>query len=748
MSALAGKLAGADSTDARTIKNFVVTSAAGRRVLDLEHNHDRLSFVRFLGAATVSFDVVGSLSALEYSTADAFQASLEQDLTRAVQDGSLTASLQLRCNCTGISTSAVTLNSKRNYPTLRPTPVPTALPTPSPSFVPTQSPTLVCAPGQYIDAETKLCALCSVGRFANFSAPPWPSSCTLCDGGTYTSQTASIECRQCPVGKLSTEERSGCVTCSAGQYTLNETSCVDCSSGSYAPQALTGSCLKCIAGSHTDDNKAATTCTPCNAGTYSGSEAVNCTQCAVGRFSGSGTSKCEACIAGKAAEEAGSSGCATCSAGRFSLDEASSCKVCPKGKYSSAGAQACVSCAVGFAAAEAGSAQCAACAAGSYAPTVASLNCTLCAPGTSQGATGQGTCTACSPGTYSQYSGEASCTSCPGVSFSYEEAMSCTSCLKDYFSSSESCLECPPGTTCDKNGKSTLNALSIQPGWWRISEETDKVRRCKHGPLACRGGLNFSGGYCEDGYKGVLCAVCSDDYFFDPKISRCSRCDDLKSPGELWLTSPPLIFLSIMIVTFLVLVIRISIAADLDEINERRKQSLRFEQLVERLAGLLSIFRDLASHFKGGKVKLKALTSFLQIAQSIGVRVTSEITCKSLCVVPAKFLICCMICSAIRLPLVKLRSLISWLIRSHSRPHQYSQPERVALTWTRVPHQKFRLREYFDIYHAWAYCLRSFSLLTPRSRNTFSKFQSKETSETPGNYLPYTGGPRACIFQG
>ena len=620
MSALAGKLGGADSTNPQTIKNFVVSSLAGRRLLDRELNHERFPVMRFLGATTVAFDVFGSMSVLGYNTAGAFQAILKFDLNTALDDGSLTTSLQISCSCTGISASAVSVSAKRNYPTLRPTSIPTPNPTSTPSVIPTPSPTAECAPGQYVDQETKLCVFCSAGKFANVLRPPWPTSCTLCDGGTYTSQVASTQCSECPVGKLSTEERSRCVTCSAGQYTLNKTSCADCDSGYYAPQALSGSCLKCTAGSHTHQNKAATTCTPCNAGTFSGNEAVNCTQCAIGRFSGSGASACETCTAGKVAEEIGSSGCATCVAGRFSaVVEASTCELCSKGKFSSAGAQACSLCAAGFAASKIGSAQCAACAAGSYAPMVASVICTLCAPGTSQGATGQDKCTACGPGTYSQYHGEASCTSCSGISFSFVEASSCTRCLKEYFSSSESCLQCPEGTTCEEDGESTLSSLEIQPGWWRISEETDEVRRCKHGSLACRGGLNFREGYCNDGHEGVLCAVCSDNYFFDPEESQCLRCDDLKSPGELWLTSPPLIFFTVMFLTFLVFVIRITFAADLDEMNKRRKQSMWFEQLAERLLGLGNVFRDLASHCKGGKVKLKALTSFFQIAQSIGV---------------------------------------------------------------------------------------------------------------------------------
>jgi len=496
---------------------------------------------------------------------------------------------------------------------------PTSNPTSTPTVQPTSAPTVTCQPGQYFIAESNVCAPCGAGRHSNVSLPPWPSACTLCEGGTYASQTGAILCKACPVGKLSSEERTGCKTCSAGQYTLNLTTCVDCESGFYAPQALTRSCLPCGMGSHTGVQKSATTCTPCDAGSFSAAQSANCTQCSPGRFSGSGTSTCDVCSAGKAAKEPGSSGCATCQAGRFSLADAMTCDLCSEGMSSAAGSQACSSCQAGFYSPSKGSVQCTACAAGSYSSTSASVNCISCPTGSAQGATGQSSCTACTPGTYSAASGKASCSACSGNSYSFSGAASCTRCLNEYYYIEGSCLPCPEGTACDEDGASTISDLFIQPGWWRISDESDEVRRCTHGTLACLGGLNFSDGYCTDGHEGILCAVCSNGYFFDPEKTSCLLCDDIPSPGELWLSSPSLIVFSFLSIAFIASIISISCTSDMAKMNERRQRSMRMEQLVERISGLSNIFRGLVSHVKGGKVKLKALTSFFQIAQNIGV---------------------------------------------------------------------------------------------------------------------------------
>jgi hypothetical protein len=181
------------------------------------------------------------------------------------------------------------------------------------------------------------------------------------------------------------------------------------------------------------------------------------------------------------------------------------------------------------------------------------------------------------------------------------------------------CVKCPEGTLCDVDGNATLAGLVLQPGWWRLSESSDEVHRCPHGSLACRGGLSFTDGYCTDGHQGPLCAVCTKNYYFSPDESKCVSCEDLPDLGDLWLASPPLIAFSILVVIFLGFIVKVTCASNLSEMNKRIQQGKVIEKHVERITGLVGFARELLAHLKGGKLKLKALTSFFQIAQNVPV---------------------------------------------------------------------------------------------------------------------------------
>jgi hypothetical protein len=85
----------------------------------------------------VTFTVNGRLGlvpsdgvpALEYQTADLFQAELEAALQEFLAGGSLEADLLTSC-ATSVSIATILVNHKRKFPTLSPTPVPTPQPTP------------------------------------------------------------------------------------------------------------------------------------------------------------------------------------------------------------------------------------------------------------------------------------------------------------------------------------------------------------------------------------------------------------------------------------------------------------------------------------------------------------------------------------------------------------------------------------------------------------------------------------------
>ena len=191
VSALAGKLSGADSSTA--VKNFAVAFTARRRRLEAGFARaEQKQFkpnvqpgqgtetTRKLGTATVTFDVVVSLSALGVASAGTFQAALQDSLDLAVSNGSLTADLQSSCSCAeGLSVTSVALASKREYPSLRPSPAPTEQPSPSPTQAPTPTPTTQCTRGQYFSELTGLCTSCPAGKHGNITRPPWLRNCFL-----------------------------------------------------------------------------------------------------------------------------------------------------------------------------------------------------------------------------------------------------------------------------------------------------------------------------------------------------------------------------------------------------------------------------------------------------------------------------------------------------------------------------------------------------------------------------------------
>jgi hypothetical protein len=102
-------------------------------------------------------------------------------------------------------------------PTRVPSPVPTSAPSPVPSLSPTPLPTLVptvlCASGTYYDGLE--CQNCDIGRYSdnNNNSAPWPTNCTLCPAGRYTTEVGSPSCLVCDTGKLSTPTRHTCKDC-------------------------------------------------------------------------------------------------------------------------------------------------------------------------------------------------------------------------------------------------------------------------------------------------------------------------------------------------------------------------------------------------------------------------------------------------------------------------------------------------------------------------------------------------------
>ena len=112
-------------------------------------------------------------------------------------------------------------------------------------------------------------------------------------------------------------------------------------------------------------------------------------------------------------------------------------------------------------------------------------------------------------------------TSCPegffldDTSESFDGVMSCTPC-------DARTMTCPPG--------SSLGALALNPGYYRNSLLSSRIRSCPQF-IGCRGGTgNATGGYCAPGYESALCATCEPEYFMT-SWKTCERCES----DEKWM---------------------------------------------------------------------------------------------------------------------------------------------------------------------------------------------------------------------
>ncbi len=120
--------------------------------------------------------------------------------------------------------------------------------------------------------------------------------------------------------------------------------CQQCNPGTYAGYGAT-SCTPCQAGTFTNVS-GSTSCTPCSAGSFSKSGATSCTQCSAGTVSASRANMCTSCTPGWYQDEAGKSSCKQCGAGTRSnhVNGSTGCIQCPANTYAPAGSSSCTAC--------------------------------------------------------------------------------------------------------------------------------------------------------------------------------------------------------------------------------------------------------------------------------------------------------------------------------------------------------------------------------------------------------------------
>jgi hypothetical protein len=258
------------------------------------------------------------------------------------------------------------------------------------------------------------------------------SSPYVCSAGTYSLGNTTY-CTSCPSGYFSNAGASVCSPCLAGTYSAGW-GCYPCSVNYYSVGAQ-ASCVQCPAGTYAVA-QGSSACSPAPAGyiSYYYGNMITCTgSLAPGGFNcfpGEGS-----CPAGQIYQY-GIAACINAPAGYYNpLAGSVIYYICPQFSYSVAGSTTCTYCAYAY---QPGSVNC---------PTVAEIS-TNCG----SGLYGAGSCVAVPAGYYKPLSQASSYSLCPPNTYSLAGSSSCTYCPSgQYAFGGSSCLNCLAGTYSSSN---------------------------------------------------------------------------------------------------------------------------------------------------------------------------------------------------------------------------------------------------------------------------------------------------------
>jgi hypothetical protein len=291
----------------------------------------------------------------------------------------------------------------------------------------------------------------------------------ICKNGTYMSSDS--QCIICPPGKFC---KDGIETiCPVGTYSKEgASSCTPCDEGTFSDKEGASSCTTCAPGSFSD-KKGSSSCTICSPGSYSSSNSIGCLTCSKGSY-------CKDGIETK------------CPAGTFSdTDSSSSCKPCPPGSYSNEGSKICTPCPVGTFSNSTGTKICENCPSGSFSDTPGTTICKVC-PAGSYSNEGSTKCTPCPIGTFSNSTGTKICGRCPNGS--YSDTTGTTICK-----------------VCDDAGSICKDGIKTQcpPGTYKIGNTCDP---CPAGSV-------------NPNYGSTKCSICQfAEYADKPGLTECKKC--------------------------------------------------------------------------------------------------------------------------------------------------------------------------------------------------------------------------------
>eukprot|EP00966_Prymnesium_polylepis_P244945 5665767-Prymnesium_polylepis.1 len=308
-------------------------------------------------------------------------------------------------------------------------------------------------------------------------------------------------------------------------------------------------------------------CNMCGEGTFCPVGSAEATPCAAGTHNNQPKrEKCMPCDPGKYQNETGSTECKRCPDGYYcdigsaaplpcpggttnnfgiTMTSEADCKVCTEGTF----------CPVG-------SAEAIMCSRGSYNPSIKAERCSTCGPGTYQDEEGSTACKVCQAGfcvlphrsnqSFNQCAKPTcsqslllrstslpcpaadspnvlSCLPCPineyceqgvsrGVTCPFEQStseigatgLSECMCKDSYYLHNLTCVECPNGVDCSRQGV-RLEALPLEAGYWRTNSLSSDVRDCFTAD-ACIGFDPNRTSVCAEGHEGAFCEVCQSDY--------------------------------------------------------------------------------------------------------------------------------------------------------------------------------------------------------------------------------------------
>jgi hypothetical protein len=252
------------------------------------------------------------------------------------------------------------------------------------------------------------------------------------------------------------------------------------------------------------------------------------------------------------------------------------CEDCPVGYYQPRpNEQACSMCEAGYFQPSPGSAKCGACSIGRYQSDEGDTKCIGCAPGTISVHEGDSFCQLMKPGHFMsddelhQFvcpagkfspSGTPGCTMCPAGTVCEPGVETPAKCPSGKYAFANECMGCPTLGNDNKWADCKDGLLTFKNQFWHdgldlasasvVSSENSTrrlsstihftVQPLQHaGPYAhsttifyrCPDGANcfvdpVNGAVtCGDGQKGVLCALCTDEYF-EAASGKCEKCDD------------------------------------------------------------------------------------------------------------------------------------------------------------------------------------------------------------------------------